>query len=124
MPSYQKALELAVEKKFSESLDQLEKTITEVENIIGKHTNYHLFIYQRMASIHMMLRDLESVENTFQKCIEVAEKATSQMSRQHNQTQSIFIWQNNLLKFYIQHDIKRAIDYSHELIDEVGNILN
>jgi hypothetical protein len=33
------------------------------------------------------------------------------------------MWQNNLLKFYMEHNIIKAIDYSKELIDEVGNIL-
>lgn len=33
------------------------------------------------------------------------------------------MWQNNLLKFYMEHDVLKAIDYSKELIDEIGNIL-
>ena len=34
------------------------------------------------------------------------------------------MWQNNLLKFYMENDIKKAIDYSKELIDEHGEILS
>ena len=33
------------------------------------------------------------------------------------------MWQNNLLKFYMENDIKKAIDYSKELIEEHGEIL-
>lgn len=34
------------------------------------------------------------------------------------------MWQNNLLKFYMENDIKKAIDYSKELMDEHGEILS
>ena len=33
------------------------------------------------------------------------------------------MWQNNLLKFYLEHDVAKAIEFSKELIDELGNIL-
>ena len=33
------------------------------------------------------------------------------------------MWQNNLLKFYLEHDIAKAKDYSRELIHDLGNIL-
>ena len=33
------------------------------------------------------------------------------------------MFQNNLLKFYLEHDISKAIDFSKELIEDVGNIL-
>lgn len=33
------------------------------------------------------------------------------------------MWQNNLLKFYMENDVERAIEYSKELIDEHGSIL-
>ena len=34
------------------------------------------------------------------------------------------MWQNNLLKFYMEHDINKAITYSGELVDEVGGLLS
>ena len=33
------------------------------------------------------------------------------------------MWQNNLLKFYLEHDIAKAKDFSSELIHDLGNIL-
>ena len=33
------------------------------------------------------------------------------------------MWQNNLLKFYLEHDIAKAADLSKELIADLGNIL-
>ena len=33
------------------------------------------------------------------------------------------MWQNNLLKFYLEHDLVKAKDFSRELIDDLGNIL-
>ena len=33
------------------------------------------------------------------------------------------MWQNNLLKFYMEHDIDKAIRYGNELSDELGHIL-
>ena len=51
MQSYQKALELATDKKFEESLVALRSTMTEVEDQIGENTNFHLFLYQKIASL-------------------------------------------------------------------------
>jgi hypothetical protein len=33
------------------------------------------------------------------------------------------MWQNNLLKFYMENDIVKAIDFAKDLIDEQGSIL-
>ena len=33
------------------------------------------------------------------------------------------MWQNNLLKFYMENDITKAIDYAKDLVDEHGSIL-
>lgn len=66
LPSYQKALELAVSEKYDESIKQLETSIQEVESVVGKNTNFHLFLYQRLASIHMLQQDFKSVEKRFQ----------------------------------------------------------
>lgn len=37
--------------------------------------------------------------------------------------QNIFLWQNNLLKFYLENNIEKAIEYGQELQDEIGDIL-
>ena len=33
------------------------------------------------------------------------------------------MWQNNLLKFYLENDIDKAISYGSELTEETGQIL-
>ena len=33
------------------------------------------------------------------------------------------MWQNNLLKFYIEHDVPKAIEYARQLIEEVAHQL-
>ena len=33
------------------------------------------------------------------------------------------MWQNNLLKFYLEHDVDKAIEYSKELMEDMANIL-
>ena len=33
------------------------------------------------------------------------------------------MWQNNLLKFYMEHDIDKAVSYGRELTDEFAQIL-
>jgi len=71
----------------------------------------------------MILQDLHKVEETFQKSIEVAEKTKSLLFKDLDQSQTVFMWQNNLLKFYMENDVERAIDYSKELIEEHGEIL-
>jgi hypothetical protein len=71
----------------------------------------------------MILQDLDKVEETFKKSIEVAEKSKSLLFKDLDQTQTVFMWQNNLLKFYMENDVERAIDYSKELIDECSDIL-
>jgi hypothetical protein len=45
---------LAVNEKYDESVQQLEASIKEVESVVGLNTNFHLFLYQRLASIHML----------------------------------------------------------------------
>ena len=86
MQSYQKALELATDKKFEESLVALRNTMTEVEDTIGENTNFHLFLYQKIASLQILLYDLEGVEESFKKCIEVAEKTRTPLNPKLDQT--------------------------------------
>ena len=86
MQSYQKALELATDKKFEESLVALRSTMTEVEDQIGENTNFHLFLYQKIASLQILLYDLEGVEESFKKCIEVAEKTRTPLNPKLDQT--------------------------------------
>ena len=97
--------------------------MTEVEDQIGENTNFHLFLYQKIASLQILLYDLEGVEESFKKCIEVAEKTRTPQNPKLDQTQNVFMWQNNLLKFYLEHDVDKAIEYSKELMEDMANIL-
>ena len=38
-------------------------------------------------------------------------------------TSNVFVWQNNLLKFYLENNIDKAIDFGHELRDDIGGHL-
>lgn len=53
--------------------------ITQIENQVGPNTKYHLFLYQRIASLQLIMQDLDAVENTFFKQIEVAEKTRDRL---------------------------------------------
>ena len=123
MPSYQAALKAATEEKYDDALNSLQDAIRDVEAQVGENTKFHLFLYQRVASLQMLTKDLPAVEDTFKKCIEVAEGSTVSLNPKADQTQNVFMWQNNLLKFYLEHDMAKAIDLSRELLDDLGNIL-
>ena len=71
----------------------------------------------------MIQNNLEAVEHTFKQCIQVAEKSKTRLRMDMDQTQNVFMWQNNLLKFYMENNIDKALDFSNELIDEIENIL-
>ena len=59
----------------------------------------------------------------FKRSIQVAENSNEKLSKSLDQTQTVFMWQNNLLKFYMENDIEKAIDFAKDLIDEQGHIL-
>ena len=95
----------------------------EIDNQVGPNTNFHLFLHQKIASLHLMNRDILAVEDTFKKCVEVAENAQVPLNPTIDQTSNVFMWQNNLLKFYMEHDIDKAITFGGELSEEHGQIL-
>ena len=66
----------------------------------------------------MILSQLDKVEEMFKLSIQVAENSKEKLSKSLDQTQTVFMWQNNLLKFYMENDIEKAVDFAKELIDE------
>ena len=75
MKEYQEALQYAVDKKYPESLGKLNDAVKSIEQVVGSpYSKFHLFLYQRMASIQQIIGDGQQVENTFRKCVETAEK--------------------------------------------------
>ena len=48
---------------------------------------------------------------------------TTSKSDDTTRVSNIFTWQNNLLKFYLEHDVGKADEYAQELVDEIGPIL-
>ena len=70
-----------------------------------------------------MNRDILATEDTFKKCVEVAENAQVPLNPNLDQTSNVFMWQNNLLKFYMENDIDKAIAYGKELSEDLGPIL-
>ena len=121
MKEYQLALQYAVDKNYPDSLSKLREAATNIEQVVGSaHTQYHLFLYQRMASIQQMLGDINEVEGTFRRCVETAEKIYQPHKGTKGEDMSkIFMWQNNLLKFYLEYNVDQACDYGNELVQEL-----
>lgn len=90
----------------------------EIDNQVGPNTNFHLFLHQKIASLQLMNRDILAVEDTFKKCVDVAENAKVPLNPTIDQTSNVFMWQNNLLKFYMEHDVDKAITYGAELTED------
>ncbi len=58
MKEYQEALQLAVDKRYAESLEKLNESMKVVEKATGTpFTVFHLFLYQRIASIQQIIGD-------------------------------------------------------------------
>ena len=77
-----------------------------------------------MASIQQLIGDGREVEATWQKCVETAEK----MYPQHKGTKpedvsKLFMWQNNLLKFYLDYNVDQACDYGNDLLNDLQDRL-
>lgn len=104
-------------------MGKLQDCVTEVESQVGPNTNFHLFLYQKIASLQVIQRDLGAVEDTFKKCVDIAENSKVPLNANEDSATNIFMWQNNLLKFYLEHDIDKAIVYGTELTEEVSQIL-
>ena len=86
---------------------------------------YHLFLYQRIASIQQIIGDGPQVEETFKRCVETAEK----IYQPHKGTKpedvaKLFMWQNNLLKFYLEYNVDQACDYGNDLLSELSDRLS
>ncbi len=112
---------MAMEHKYEEANHKLKETIAEIEGVVGtKHTAYHLFIYQRLASVQKLLQDDKGVEQTFQQCVETANKI---YPRTKEDAARRFLWQNNLLKFYLENDVDKACDYGSDLLHDLSQIL-
>lgn len=62
MPEYQEALKLATEEKYPESIAKLHDAIKAIEVQVGPNSKFHLYLYRRLASMHMMLGQLDEVE--------------------------------------------------------------
>jgi len=96
MPEYHEALELASEKKFDESLAKLQQTLDQIESQVGSTSPFHLFLYQRMASIYTMKHDLNKVEECLSKCVTVAEDSVTKGNKGYNfrlnSTQNVWLW--------------------------------
>ena len=70
----------------------LQDTLKEVDAQVGPNTNFHLFLHQKIASLQVIQRDIPAVEDTFKKCIDIAENATVSLNPNIDQTGNIFMW--------------------------------
>ena len=95
----------------------------------------HIFIHQRIAGIQQIKQDHTAVEKTFKECIKIAENSPQNLIQMvdaksskpldaDSRADQVFIWQNNLLKFYLENDIEKATDFGTELIDDIGDIIS
>ena len=74
MPQYQDALKLAVDKNYKDSLAKMNEALAAVEAQVGSESRFHIFLYYRMSALHMLLYDLEGVEQVHLKAINMADK--------------------------------------------------
>jgi len=100
----------------------MEETIKEVEKIVGPNSIYHLFLHQRMASIYMIQSKHKQVEKSFVQCVDIAVKG--KYKNEAEKLKAIFLWQINLVRFYFQNDLEKAIDLLETIIEEQGMSLD
>ena len=67
-------------------MSALGDTMREIEAQVGENTSFHIALYFRMASIQRIQRDILAIEDSFKKCIEVAEKSQAQIVPNLDQT--------------------------------------
>lgn len=101
IPEYQEALYLASEKKYSESLAKLHDTISSIEAQAGPNSKFHLYLYRRIASVHMLLGEPEGVEEAYKRCITISESIKTPIIRDVASESQIFFWQEQLIRFYM-----------------------
>ena len=110
--SYQKALELAHEKKYEATIAQLEKTMEELSELLGSpYTQLHQIILYRIASVQKILKNNEGVEDIFRRSIAIAENSPVEDRGANTRLARVFHQQSNLLKFYIENNVNKAVEY-------------
>ena len=73
-------------------MGKLQDCVTEVESQVGPNTNFHLFLYQKIASLQVIQRDLGAVEDTFKKCVDIAENSKVPLNANEDSATNIFMW--------------------------------
>jgi hypothetical protein len=57
---------------------------------VGPNSFYHLFLYQRLASIALIQGQHKEVEAHFKHCVEIAQKAKYKSNQAKEK--SVFVW--------------------------------
>ena len=68
-----------------------------------------------MASIQQILGNINEVESQFKECVEMGKKL---YPRNKEDATKRFMWENNLMKFYLEYDVDKACDYGHDLLHD------
>jgi hypothetical protein len=77
-----------------------------------------------MASIHTMMGDLDGTEKALAECVNVVETAKTSFNPKLDKNAMVWLWQDNLLRFYIHNKIDRAIDYATEIYEDPNTELS
>jgi hypothetical protein len=78
-----------------------------------------------MASIQQIIGNGQEVENTFRRCVETAEKIYQiHKGAKPEDITKLFMWQNNLLKFYMEYNVDQACDYGNDLLSDLQERLS
>jgi len=89
----------------------LEETEQRIEQEAGPKSPLTLFILQRKASLHRIEEDVDKVEECYVKCADIAKSA-------YKDPRNWFLWENNLLKFYLEADVDKACSYGQDLLGQ------
>ena len=66
---------MATINEYEHSKEKLKECLNEIEAITSSpHSVFHLYVYQRLASVQSILSDGPGVEETLLKCVETAKK--------------------------------------------------
>ena len=73
-----------------------------------------------MASLQQIMGQIKDVEDTFNKCLDISGKI---YPRRREDAVKRFIWENNLMKFYMEYNVDKACDFGHDLLHDLQEIL-
>jgi len=84
----------------------------ELSELLGSpYTQLHQIILYRIASVQKILKNNEGVEDVFRRSIAIAENSPVEDRGANTRLARVFHQQSNLLKFYIENNVNKAVEY-------------